>query len=163
MFDLKPISTSDLIQILTFSGAVLALAVGAAQLLKQNTVAKAQFLRDSFEMLWKTYDPIGKEQVADFEKYPAELVLPHIYEARYKGNEQAIHRYIKMSKLYEYLALRLSERRAQLHPHGRAMASTLDCRIETGARVQGRARVIQTVLPQFRKVSELISVQSKVS
>lgn len=108
MFDLKPISTSDLIQLLTFGGAIFALAVGASQLLKQSAVAKAQFLRDSFEMLWKTFDPIGSEQIADFEKYPTELVPPHIYEERYKGNTVAIHRLIKMSKLYEYLVFAYS-------------------------------------------------------
>lgn len=108
MFELEPISTSDLIQILTFSGAIAALAIAASQLSKQSAVAKAQFLRDSFEMLWKTYDPIGSEQIADFEKYPTELVLPEIYEARYKGKAEAIHRYIKMSKLYEYLVFAYS-------------------------------------------------------
>ena len=79
-----PLKTAEVIQLLILITLVSTLGVAARQLWKQSAISKAQFIHDSFEMLMGTYQPITQQELEDFKLYPVELVLPQIYEKRYR-------------------------------------------------------------------------------
>lgn len=75
------------------------------QIRTYNRLFNAQVLRDRFEMYWKTYDPISDNQIKEFELIPDDYINIEKYENYYKGNKDAIHKYLIYLQLYEYLAL----------------------------------------------------------
>ena len=98
------VSTTDWLQfgnLVVISITLLALFF---QIRIQNRLAKAQILRDRFEMYWKTYEPVSEGQIAEFHMNPEDYVEKNKYEAQYKDNEYAVRKYIGMAQLYEYLA-----------------------------------------------------------
>lgn len=74
------------------------------QLRTQSKLAKAQLLRDRFEMYARTYEPVTDEQVKELKLYPADYMEPAVYQQKYQADDQAIRKYIYMTVLYEYLA-----------------------------------------------------------
>jgi len=94
----------DWIQTGLLALTALSLVTLAWQGLLQHRLLKAQLLRDRFEMYWETYEPVSKEHIDELKVYPEGYMDLSLYRSRYEGNDDAIHRYIYMSLLYEYLA-----------------------------------------------------------
>jgi len=97
-------AVADWIQTGLLAVGALSLAVLAWQAWTQNTLLKAQLLRDRFEMYWKTYEPISDELVSQVELYPQDYMDAKRYHAAYRGKRDAIRRYLYISMLYENLA-----------------------------------------------------------
>ena len=94
---------ADIIQSIGIIVLIITLMIMLYQTYRQNQLMKAQLLKDRFEMYWRTYEPVSKEQIKEFELYPNDYMNLSLYEAKYKNNEVLIHRYIYMSQLYEFL------------------------------------------------------------
>lgn len=95
---------ADYIQLSIFIVMTITLVAILWQSVIQNRLLKSQILKDRFEMYWKTYEPISREEVEELKIYPKDYMNSQKYEKEYKNDDTAIRRYIGMSKLYEYLA-----------------------------------------------------------
>jgi hypothetical protein len=105
IFKYAPLDTKDIIEIVTL--LVLAgtlyfiwqqMKTQNAALENQNNVLKAQLLRDSFEMYRNTYTP------EEFCLLIDDYMDKSIYESKYKGDNDAIEKYLTLSSRYTYLA-----------------------------------------------------------
>src|SRR5262249_11895189 len=56
------------------------------------------------DMYWKTYEPIGDDQIRDFEQNPIDYMPYDLYESEYKEDKMKIRKYIMLAQLFEYLA-----------------------------------------------------------
>ena len=74
------------------------------QIRTYNRLFNAQVLKDRFEIYWKTYDPISDSQITEFELIPEDYINLEKYEKHYKGEKDAIRKYLIYLQLYEYLA-----------------------------------------------------------
>jgi len=73
------------------------------QLWTQFRLAKAQLLRDRFEMYIRTNEPVTDEHIKELKLYPADYMDVELYKLKY-NNDQSLRKYIYMATLYEYLA-----------------------------------------------------------
>jgi hypothetical protein len=101
---LKLIYPADVIQIGILIVLFFTLLAILRQMILQNRIFSAQILRDRFEMYWKTLDPVSEREIKELEVYPDDYIDRKVYDKSYKGKPDAIHKYIEMMKLYEYLA-----------------------------------------------------------
>lgn len=102
----------DAIQIVS----VLLLAFSLMLTIDQQTkIMRAEQLRDSFTMYWQTYDPVTSDQLDEVVRFPDDYFDIDVYAASYAGKPDRIRRYLRMSKMYEYLAYssKLHEMRLQ--------------------------------------------------
>lgn len=97
-------SAGDRIQIIIACIYGVTLLIILLQLRSQRKMLMAQLLKDSFEMYWKTLDPIPEQAVAQLSLYPDDYMGRKLYETKYKGDADAIRKYILMLHVYEYLA-----------------------------------------------------------
>lgn len=97
-------TTTNYIQLAGAIISVLALLAILRQLIIQNRIFKAQMLKDRFDMYWKTVEPVSDESLKQVAVYPEDYVDREVYESTYKGNPDALRKYIFMLQLYEYLA-----------------------------------------------------------
>jgi len=95
---------SDWVQLGMLGVVGLTLLVLLWQVVIQNRLAKAQILRDRFEMYWQTYSPVTDAHIAELRLAPDEYVPLEKYETEYSKSEAAIRKLIGMGMLYEYLA-----------------------------------------------------------
>jgi hypothetical protein len=101
---LEKLSLGDWIQVANVVVVSITLIVLACQLVIQNRLSKAQLLRDRFEMYWRTYDPISKEQVEELDMNPEDYMPTEQYRGVYRDNPGAKRRYLMLTQKYEYLA-----------------------------------------------------------
>ena len=99
---------ADIIQLLILAVLSISVLLLVIQTHLQNKLLRAQLLRDRLEMYWKTYEPVSDDHIREFNDYPDDYMDTQVYESRYKGNTNAIRRYIYTSMLYEYLAFTYS-------------------------------------------------------
>lgn len=74
------------------------------QVRMQGRLLKAQLQYNQFEMYVKVNDPVSDERIEELRLYPKDFMDVKVYEKQYKDNNKAIHKYLYMSDLYEYLA-----------------------------------------------------------
>jgi hypothetical protein len=100
------LSVSDFIQALNVIAVTLTLLVIAWQVRIANRLAKAQILKDRFEMYWKvTHHPTDQREVDAMRADPEKSYLDiNRFNQYYKGDDNRIRNYIEYSKVYEYLA-----------------------------------------------------------
>ena len=84
------------------------------QIHKHNKLCFAQVLRDRFDMYWKTYTPVSDAQITEFELIPDDYNDIELYIKDYKGNKEAIHKYLFYLQLYEYLAFSFKLKEAKI-------------------------------------------------
>jgi hypothetical protein len=84
------------------------------QIRAQNMILKAQLNRDRFEMYWKTYDPITKDEIKEFEIFPEDYIDLRIYKEKYENNNKKIIKYLMVSKRYDYLAFSYNLKKLKL-------------------------------------------------
>ena len=65
-------------------------------------------------MYWKMYEPISDEEVKDLKIFPEDWIVPEKFETEYQNNDDRIKKYIRMSRLYEYLAFTFKLRKHKL-------------------------------------------------
>ncbi len=94
---------SDIIQSIGIVVLIITLIIMGYQTYLQNQLMKAQLLKDRYEMYMETYEPVSKEEIEELELYPRDYMSLTLYEAKYKNNKKAIHRYIYMYQLYDFL------------------------------------------------------------
>jgi hypothetical protein len=105
MFDRSyPMSVTDSIQLIVATIYGVTLIAILLQLRSQNRIFMAQILKDSFDMYWKTLDPVPDEALTQLECYPDDYMDKGTYEEKYKANREAIRKYIFMVHVYEFLA-----------------------------------------------------------
>ena len=85
-----------------------------AQVRTQRGLLGAELLYDHFQMYVKGNDPVSDERIEELKIYPVDYMDVEVYEKQYKGNDEAIHKYIYMSDLYEYLAFSYAMPRAEI-------------------------------------------------
>lgn len=105
---------SDAIQIAILLVLAGTLVLVWRQIIIQNRVLKAQLLRDRFEMLWKTHEPVSDDELKEFHLLMEDYMDETIYENNYKGNNEAIRRYISLLGLYIYLAFTYSLKKLKI-------------------------------------------------
>lgn len=113
--------TADHIQlsiaiILAFTAVILAVSLTfiIVQVWMQKRLLKAELLYDHFEMYVKVHEPVSDERIEELKLYPKDCMDDNVYEQKYKDNDEAIHKYIYMSDLYEYLAFSYAMPRAEI-------------------------------------------------
>jgi type II secretory pathway pseudopilin PulG len=76
------------------------------QVRTQRELLEAELLYDHFQMYVKGNEPVSDERIKELKLYPVDYMDVEVYEQQYKGKDkdEAIHKYIYMSDLYEYLA-----------------------------------------------------------
>ena len=74
------------------------------QLVLQKRLARAQLLRDRFEMYVKATEPVTNEHVEQLKLYTDDYMDIRLFNEKYEKDEKAIRKYIYMAVLYEYLA-----------------------------------------------------------
>lgn len=92
--------------ILAFTAVILALTLPLIlrQVRMQRKLFEAQLLYDQFQMYAKVNEPVSDERIEELRLYPKDFMDVKVYEKQYKDNNKAIHKYLYMSDLYEYLA-----------------------------------------------------------
>jgi hypothetical protein len=103
MSSLNALTATNWIAIVTAAIMTINLLFLTRQISIQNKISKANLMRDRFEMYWKTYNPVTKEQVEDFHMHPDDWMSKINYE-NYKDGDKKIKKYIAMAQLFEYLA-----------------------------------------------------------
>ena len=94
-------SNSDLIQFLVLIVLVGTLFLVLRQTKTQNKLYKAQILRDRFDLYNNTKGLITYEHIEDFKKFNQDYVFE--YTEYYSQNDDNIHTYLYLGKIYEYL------------------------------------------------------------
>lgn len=91
--------------ILAFTAVILAVSLTfiLVQVLMQKRLLKAELLRDLFEMYLRLYDNVTEDQIKELHLYHKIYMDDETYKW-YKRKDQAIRKYIFMSKRYECLA-----------------------------------------------------------
>lgn len=107
-------SASNYIQLAGAIVSVFALFAILRQLIVQNRILKAQMLKDRFDMYWKTVEPVSDGTLSQLALYPEDYMDRGVYESAYKGNPDALRRYVYMMQLYEYLAFTYSLKQYKL-------------------------------------------------
>jgi len=97
-------SPANYIQIAGIIVSVFALLAILTQLVTQNRIFKAQMLKDRFDMYWKILEPVSAGSLNQLALYPDDYMDRTLYESTYKGNSDAIRKYMYMLQIYEYLA-----------------------------------------------------------
>lgn len=102
----SPLAISDFIQALNVLAVTLTLLVIAWQVQIANSLAKAQILKDRFEMYWKvTHEPTPQAAIDALRSDPARSYLDiDRFEEFYRHDDGRIRNYIEYGKIYEYLA-----------------------------------------------------------
>jgi hypothetical protein len=101
---MESITLSNWIDITSSAILLVTFIVIYLQLRSQNKFLRGQLHRDRFDMYWKTYDPISKDEIREFKIYPENWMDKKIYHNKYKGRKKLIRKYLMFSKQYEYLA-----------------------------------------------------------
>lgn len=83
---------------------VVTLSLIFRQVRMQRQLLDAQLLSDRFEMYVKANEPVRDEKVKELKLYPDDFMDIRLYEKKYKDKDEAIHKYLYMAELYEYLA-----------------------------------------------------------
>lgn len=103
MSALDTLTATNWIAMVTAAIMTINLLFLTRQISIQNRIAKANLMRDRFEMYWKTYKPVTDDQVEDFHIYPEDW-MPTSNYPKYKNDENKIKKYIGMAQLFVYLA-----------------------------------------------------------
>ncbi len=111
---IEKLNIGEIIQFSILMVLLLTLLANFWQLIIQNRLFKAQLLRDRFQMYWKMYEPISDEEVKDLKIFPEDWIVPEKFETEYQNNDDRIKKYIRMSRLYEYLAFTFKLRKHKL-------------------------------------------------
>jgi len=93
-------------------GIAVILAVTLSLILRQvrmqGRLLKDQLQYNQFQMYAKVNEPVSDERIEELKLYPQDYMDVKLYEEHYKDNNKdnnkAIHKYLYMSDLYEYLA-----------------------------------------------------------
>lgn len=83
---------------------VITLFLILLQLVVQKKLARAQLLRDRFEMYVKATEPVTNEHVEQLKLYTDDYMDIKLFNEKYENDKKAIRKYIYMAVLYEYLA-----------------------------------------------------------
>lgn len=70
----------------------------------QRKQMQAQLLKDSFEMYWRTYEPVSDAQFEEVVRFCEDYFDRRVFTESYANDPQKVRRYLHMSKLYEYFA-----------------------------------------------------------
>lgn len=97
-------SVSDYIQIATFIVVLVTMIIFSRMLLLQYRMYKAQMLKDRFETYWRTYGSVTSNEIKEAMLFPEDYMSREKFESYYQKNELALHKYIHLYHLYEYLA-----------------------------------------------------------
>lgn len=111
---IEKLDIGEIIQFSILIVLLLTLLANFWQLRIQNRLFKAQLLKDRFQMYWKMYEPISNKEVHDLKMFPEDWIEKSKYETDYKNKENAMKKYIRMSKIYEYLAFTFKLREQNL-------------------------------------------------
>lgn len=106
---IEKLNIGEIIQFSILIVLVLTLLANFWQLRIQN-----RLLKDRFHMYWKMYEPISSQEVNDLKIFPEDWIEPAKFKTDYQNNEGAIKKYIRMSRLYEYLAFTFKLRKEKL-------------------------------------------------
>jgi hypothetical protein len=100
------LAASDWIQIANVMAVSATLIVIARQVQVANKLAKAQILKDRFEMYWRvTQTPIDKAQIEAIRADPARSYMDlKRFNEYYSSDDAKLRDYLEYGKLYEYLA-----------------------------------------------------------
>lgn len=95
---------ADVIQFLIL--VVLALSLGAMVVTQvaQALMARAQLMSSRMTAYRWVLEPVTDEHVRDCEAYPEMVMTLARYEERYRGDPERLRRYLKLTRIYEYLA-----------------------------------------------------------
>ena len=93
----------DVFQLLNLLLVTISLIGLFIQLSIQNKLARAQLIKDRFDMYWQVYAPVTDDDVKRLQISPTDYISLDLYKSDYEGNQDRIKRLIHMSKLYEYL------------------------------------------------------------
>ena len=89
-------------------GIAVILAVTLSLILRQvrmqGRLLKDQLQYNQFQMYAKVNEPVSDERIEELKLYPQDYMDVKLYNEHYKDNNKAIHKYLYMSDLYEYLA-----------------------------------------------------------
>jgi hypothetical protein len=107
-------SPTDWIQMITAAIFGITLVAILLQLRSQNRMFMGQMLKDRFDMYWKTVEPVSDAAVKQLTLCPEDYMDRDFYEKHYKGDPDAIRKYIYILEIYEYLAFTYGLKRYEL-------------------------------------------------
>ncbi len=114
---------ADYVQIAIACIMAITLIIICWQSIMQNRLFRVQMMQARLAMSEAAFAPISDTYVNDFEAYPEERMDKRVYETRYRFNKKAVRRYLKLERIYRYLAFVFVMRRLKLgDPFGRGVS-----------------------------------------